>query len=474
MATHVSYPLQVEGELDPQLSRWMWLVKWLLAIPHFVILAFLWIAFFALSVVAFFGILFTGHYPRSIFEFNVGVLRWSWRVSYYSYGVLGTDRYPPFTLAEVPDYPTHLNIEYPEHLSRGLVLVKWWLLAIPHYIIIAIFMGGAYIAFSDTYYASSGLIEILAVIAAIILLFTGRYPHSLFDLILGLNRWVLRVAAYAGLMTDRYPPFRLDMGGSEPGNTLTVDAPPPPPPPSAPTAGGSAAPTAGSSATRWGAGSVVTVIIGALMALMAFGMLAGGGVLLWADQTQRNDAGLITTPDQDFTTSTSALVAEDIDIRGDGPDFFYPSRILGQAEITVDPVGSEEVFIGVARARQVDTYLQGVAYGEIHDIFSDRVTNHRGSEAATPPGEASFWAHSTSGTGPQTLRWDAEDGLWSVVVMNADGASGLDVSAEAGVEIPQLTWIALGLLIVGVAMGAIGIVLIIAANRTASRRGSAT
>ena len=134
-------PVRLEGTVDPGLSRWLWLVKWFLAIPHYIVLAFLWIAFTVLTVVAFFAILFTGRYPRGIFDFNVGVARWSWRVAFYSYSALATDRYPPFSLGP-EDYPATFEIAYPDELSRGLVLVKWWLLAIPQYLVVGVFGTG--------------------------------------------------------------------------------------------------------------------------------------------------------------------------------------------------------------------------------------------------------------------------------------------------------------------------------------------
>jgi hypothetical protein len=201
-----AYPIDIKGDLSAPPARGWWLIKWLLAIPHYIILCFLMIAFVVVSVIAFFAILFTEKYPKGLFEFNTGVLRWGWRVSFYSYGALATDKYPPFSLKADPNYPADIKIPYPKKLSRGLVLVKWWLLAIPHYIIVGVFSGGWSFGMPR---GGNSLISILAIFAGVYLLFTGKYYKDIFKLIMGLNRWVFRVGAYASLMTDEYPPFRL-------------------------------------------------------------------------------------------------------------------------------------------------------------------------------------------------------------------------------------------------------------------------
>ena len=454
MAAPPIHPVRLEGRLDPGLSRWLWLVKWLLAIPHFIVLAFLWIAFVVLSVVAFFAILFTARYPRGIFEFNLGVLRWTWRVAYYSYGALGTDRYPPFTLGAAPDYPATLDVAYPGQLSRGLVLVKWWLLAIPHYLLLGVFLGGGWFAWEGGWDRGGddwgrgggpGLIGLLVLFAGVALLFTTRYPRGIFDFVLGLDRWVARVVAYAGLMTDAYPPFRLDQGGEEKGpQAEEAEVPTAPAPPSEAV---ETAPRAGR-----GAGGVALLVVGSIAALLAFAMLVGGCGAVVVDRTQRDDDGFLMSPTEDFSTATYAIVSENADVDFDGPDW-ATTDFLGTVRIRSE--SDRPVFVGIARAADVAEYLDGVEHAVVTEIGEEPEYSERpGGAPEGGPADQTFWAASATGSGEQTLEWEPEDGSWNVVVMNADGSRGVAADLSIGAELDPLIWIGVGLLLGGLLLAA--------------------
>jgi hypothetical protein len=214
--------LALTGHLDERHSRWLWLFKMITAIPHFVVLIALWVTFIVLTLVAGGAVLVTGRYPRALFDLNVGILRWNWRVGFYGWAALGTDRYPPFRLSAT-DYPATLDVSYPERLSRGRVLVKW-LLAVPHLIVVGLIAADILLypiaALNDLagdmrFLGGYSVLNLLVVIAGFFLLITGRYPASLFEFLMGVNRWMHRVLIYVAFMTDEYPPFRLDAGAVE-------------------------------------------------------------------------------------------------------------------------------------------------------------------------------------------------------------------------------------------------------------------
>jgi len=184
------YPLRYDVEYPEELSRWLIFVKWLLAIPHFIILWALGMASGVIGFIAFFAILFTKRYPRGLFDFVVNVNRWSANVDAYT-GLL-RDEYPPFSW-EPGQYAVTYEVDYPEELNRWLPLIKW-LLAFPHYIVLFFLFIGAFVAL---------------VIAWFAILFTKRFPRGLFDFIVGVTRWQYRVNAYTGLLRDEYPPFSL-------------------------------------------------------------------------------------------------------------------------------------------------------------------------------------------------------------------------------------------------------------------------
>ena len=196
MSTNASHPrLQYDVEYPESLSRLLIFFKlWLLAIPHYIVLAILGLAAGVVTIIAWFAILFTAKYPEGMWNFVLGVLRWGARVQ--AYVMLQRDEYPPFSFEG--DYPVHLDLEYPTHLNRWLVLIKW-LLIIPHYIVL---------------YVLQIVAEVITVIAWFAILITGRYPRGMFDFIVGYQRWNARVSAYMFLLTDDYPPFSFEQGST--------------------------------------------------------------------------------------------------------------------------------------------------------------------------------------------------------------------------------------------------------------------
>lgn len=438
---HPVHPALLEGHLE-QPSRWLWLIKWLLALPHYVLLAFLWVAFAVLSVVAFVSLLFGGRYPRGIFDFNLGVLRWTWRVGFYAFAANGTDRYPPFTLADVPDYPARLDIAYPEKQRHGLPLIGWWLLGVPQYLVAGIFAGGAGgIGWSghgdvvDVAVRNGGVIGILVFAAVLVLLFRGEYPRSIFDFVLGLNRWVLRVGAYAALMTSEYPPFRLDAGEGEPGGMAIGPGAAPP------RDAGAAAGSRGA----WGAGRVIAVILASLALLAGLAAVVGGGAALVFDQTQRDASGYLMTGSTAYSTSTYALVSDSYRTGAAG-DVFVARDMLGTVRIRTQ--SSQPVFVGIGRAADVDRYLGGVRRAVATQFNAARsdFRVHPGGAPAAPPTGKHFWEARSVGSGTRTLAWSPTNGSYRIVVMNADGSAGVHTGLAIGARFPHLLWIGVGAL----------------------------
>jgi hypothetical protein len=187
--TSAGFPLRLEFAYPPQLSRGLLFVKWLLAIPHFLIVGVLGNLQGIITVIAFFAILFTARYPRELFDFYVKCWRWTMNVT--AYAGFFRDEYPPFGWEAGQYPPVTFDVAPPERLSRGLIFVKW-LLALPHYLALGVLFVIAVIVWIAAWFA---------------ILFTGRFPRGLFDFLVGVLRWSARVQAYAALLRDEYPPF---------------------------------------------------------------------------------------------------------------------------------------------------------------------------------------------------------------------------------------------------------------------------
>jgi hypothetical protein len=216
-----------------------------------------------------------------------------------------------------------------------------------------------------------------------------------------------------------------------------------------------------------GAGRVIAVVLGALLLLPAIGLLAGGGVLLWADNGGRDDDGYLFTASDSFSTPGHALQSDRIDLETDA-DWVPLSAALGTARLEV--TGSEDVFVGVGPTADVEAYLAGVQRTVIDDLGLDTSSVDQdllpGGAPSGPPADQDFWTVEATGTGTQQLSWEPENGSWTLVIMNADGSSGVSVDARIGATAPALGGLAWGLIGTGAFLLVVAVlVLVLAARR---------
>lgn len=328
----------------------------------------------------------------------------------------------------------------------------------------AIFIGGigpVFGAEGPLQWLIGGLVGVLVLAAGIVLAFTGRYPAPIYDVAVGMDRWALRVAAYAALMTDAYPPFRLDIGGSDPGDELAGPLVPPAPVPSSVPVG-------------WTGPRVVAVVAGAVLTLSGAGLLAAGGAALWADRTARTD-GMLTTSTWHHDTPARALITEHVGLPDLDLNWFGPDSLLGSVRVDLAAGDGSQRFVGIARTADVEAYLDGVAYATIQDLTSDQDAElSPGDRVPADPDQVGIWVASTSGPTPRELTWDSSGGDWTIVIMRPDGSAGFDATVRAGAEIPVLPWIAGGALGVGGLVSVAGIVLLVLPVTRASRGASPT
>lgn len=226
--------------------------------------------------------------------------------------------------------------------------------------------------------------------------------------------------------------------------------------------------------SRWGAGRIVALVVGLVLLLPGLGLLAGGGVLLWAHSSARTSDGFLMSDADTFSSPGFALTSDRLDL-ATGADWVPVSSALGTARIEVTGVDPDtDVFVGIGPAADVTAYLDGVQRTVVDDLGADLGTTGQrevdGGAPSGPPGDETFWTEQASGPGMQRLSWEPARGNWVLVVMNADGSAGVDVTGRAGATVPSLSGLAWGLLIVGALVTVAAVLLIVLAARRGGRR----
>jgi hypothetical protein len=217
------------------------------------------------------------------------------------------------------------------------------------------------------------------------------------------------------------------------------------------------------------AGRVVLIVLGSIGVLFGLALAAGGGFLLWADRTQRED-GYLTTPTERFATTTYALTRTRLEVDTDGPGWLLNDSWLGKVRIRGESPGAKMLFIGIGPEGAVAKYLGSVAHASVEDVdfdpFRAKYLPIAGGAPQGPPSEQRFWAASASGVGTQTVTWKVREGNWSVVLMNADGSHRVVADVDLGAKLSFLLWVGIGLLLGGVVLAGGSTALIVLAART--------
>jgi hypothetical protein len=209
------------------------------------------------------------------------------------------------------------------------------------------------------------------------------------------------------------------------------------------------------------------IVGGIVSAVLAVGLIIGGGALVWADHEKDSD-GYLTTTEHRFAAKTAALSTENIDVDLGGADWVVNENHLGKVRLKADPANGKDVFVGIARTSDVGAYLRGVSHTTVTDVdykpFDADYADHAGRPRATPPASSRIWAASAQGPGVQKLDWKVKEGNWSVVVMNADGSPGVSADIRAGASLPFLTPLAWGTLGTGLLFAVMATVMLLASD----------
>ncbi len=215
---------------------------------------------------------------------------------------------------------------------------------------------------------------------------------------------------------------------------------------------------------------IVAIVIGAFLVLIGLALLAPGGFLLWAYGTQRDSSGYFETSNRVVSTSTYALATPDVNINvGSDLGNWVPKGATAAIRLRAATTGSMPLFIGIGSSDAVSQYLADVGHEEITNFgwFSASVNYRRvpGGAPSAPPGQENFWVAKQEGTGVQTLDWQVQDGNWTAVIMNADGAAPVTASVSLGARFGFILPIGVGLLGAGIVLFAVGVLLIVLGAR---------